>query len=157
MKRKKRKRPSMTDAEILTLLLSGRYRVDVRNGKVFSDGERDHTKGRPLATSQCHRGYLHVVLHDTNRQRKIAVHKLVWMYANQQTVPDGFHVHLKKEGKRWKHINRISNLYLREWNEHGWYHTWAASKELRKRYPVYDEYRDYRKSLPVKDFLEGFD
>jgi len=146
-KRKRRRFVKMSDADLLTLLSGPRYVVDTLNGVIKSTAT-----GLSLFIHVCHRGYAHVRLYDGNKERRVAVHKAVWMRANRQCVPAGFELH---HGERGKEFNGISNILLREGCEHSWYHTYKASTALREQFKTYDDYRAFRRAQPVST-LESF-
>ncbi|MBS0207535.1 MAG: HNH endonuclease [Planctomycetes bacterium] len=127
------------DDELLCLLDEGALRVDGQAGTAFKGARR-------LAVSTCHRGYLFVEVYHERGRRKIALHKLVWMGCNRQTVPSGYQIH---HGDRGKRCNAISNLTLREAIEHGWYHEWK--RFCQSRFPTYEEFREWKKAQPVDD------
>lgn len=81
----------LSDDEVLELVRSGRYRVDLRRGRVFSEltGKRLHeTRG-----GRCKR-YRYVRLFDSNeRTRMIPVAHMVWIVGNERPLPEGFEVH----------------------------------------------------------------
>lgn len=86
----------MTSQEVLGLLRSGTYRVDVETGGVFG------RKGEPVTPyASGSKGYLFVRLYAVIRgQRKtktIAVQRLVWMAATGEPIPAGFEVHHEDE------------------------------------------------------------
>ena len=110
----------MSDVDVLELLKSGAYHVDVEAGVVFAKD------GTPLAIDNSGSGDDRdsVVLFDSGRRRKIAVGKVVWMAATGCVVPEGFQVHHDDEDK---HNHAFANLMCIHRLDHAKFH--AASEE----------------------------
>lgn len=149
-RQRKRTYGELSEQEILKLVLDGRLVVDVERAVVTTAKRPD----RPLRTAPCHRGYRHLRIYVGHRRRSIALHKLVWMAANRQLVPEGHIIH---HGDKGKHANGTDNLLLKDHCEHGWYHAWRASAEHRKRFPTFDDFREWKKKQPVPDFYDEFE
>lgn len=81
----------LSDGQVLALLKSGRYRVDVADGAVY--GRRGRVK--PFLTE----GRLFVRLYSGDHARVIALAKLVWMAGSGRKVPRGWEVHHRDEDR----------------------------------------------------------
>jgi len=84
----------MTQREVLKLLKSGAYTVDLEAGTV------NGRNGKPLKTYRNNDDgdegkYFFVALYDagTGKRKDIAVHRLVWMVGNNRTIPRDFEIH----------------------------------------------------------------
>lgn len=109
-----RRQSGLTDDEILQRVRAGSLVVDVNRAVVRNDAghrlkviEREHIDGAQRGT------YRFVKICSGGRQKKIALHRLVWMAAHGRVVPPGHDV---------DHINdqcddTISNLRLLESSE----------------------------------------
>ena len=148
-KQRKRTYGELTEQDILGLVLDGHLLVDVDRAVVTTAKRPGHA----MKTRPCHRGYRHLRIQHAGRRRSIALHKLVWMAANRQLVPEGHIIH---HGDKGKYAKGIDNLLLKDHCEHGWYHAWRASAEHRKRFPTFDAFREWKKQQPVPDFYDEF-
>ncbi|MGV3485377.1 MAG: HNH endonuclease [Planctomycetaceae bacterium] len=101
----------MADADVLAMIEDGRLVVDVNQATVIGP------MGRPLAiVCREHKDgpsrgtYRFVKVCCNRRQKKVALHRLVWMAAHLAIVPEGFDVdHVQSQDD-----DRISNLRLLE-------------------------------------------
>lgn len=92
----KRRRVGMTDQDIMNRILSGNLRVIESDGRVLvvsvtpNHGEvvlkQIERQVHPYTT------YRFVQINADGTQKKIAVHRLNWMFHHQRLVPEGFHV-----------------------------------------------------------------
>ena len=91
-----RSRSGLSDAEILARIQDGSLQLDTRRATVTSNGrplaviEREHPDGPQRGT------YRFVKICSRGKQKKIALHRLVWMAAKVRLVPDGYdvdHIH----------------------------------------------------------------
>lgn len=134
----------LTDANILVLILSGEIVVDVENGLAWRE-DKGLLRRTKLKARSCHRNYLHVYIYWKGKRKSIALHKLVWMAANRQLVPDGYHIDHGAEGKA---VNGIHNLFPKLRQEHEWYHEWKRAYQ--GKFATYDEFREWKKQQPVE-------
>lgn len=79
----------MTDREVLKLLRSGQYTVDIDAGTVAN---RHGVTLKPFTNRIAPHMFVYL-FNNGNQRRGIAVHRLVWMSATNQTIPRGFEVH----------------------------------------------------------------
>lgn len=112
-----RSRNGMTDDHILQRLRDKTLIVKLDGSAVYScypfcDKRQLKIKTRKVNGSS----YKFVKVCYKGMQKKIALHRLVWMSANNRTVPDGYDIdHVK--GKNIEHPNGIENLRLRPSSE----------------------------------------
>lgn len=106
----KRIRRGLTDTIILEAILSRNlFRVDIDNAKVYSAAgkelviiSRTHPEGEQRGT------YRFVSLCVDGKQKKVALHRLVWMVANGMVPPDGHDIdHIESQDD-----DTIDNLRL---------------------------------------------
>lgn len=104
----KRQRGGLTDEEVIERIRDGSLVVDTAAAIVSSHGkplaviERTHRDGENRGT------YRFVAVNHDGRQKKVALHRLVWMAANGRTVPAGYDVdHVNNQGD-----DSIGNLRL---------------------------------------------
>ncbi len=93
----KRVRSGLTDADVLSAIETGYLRVDINHAVVFTVNNtmlkvtsRTHPKGPQRGT------YRFVTICIGGKQKKVALHRLVWMAAHRSLVPDDCdidHVH----------------------------------------------------------------
>lgn len=105
----------MTDNDILNRLKDKSLAVDQATGRVKSFSAR-YPNGKILREIERESEgstYQFVEVTHQGMQKKISVHRLVWMSANMRLVPDGFDVNHKR-GKRVPNHNGIHNLELME-------------------------------------------
>ncbi|MGV3483428.1 MAG: HNH endonuclease [Planctomycetaceae bacterium] len=110
----KRVRSGLTDADVLAMIEAGRLVVDVNRATVVGPAgtplvivTREHKDGPARGT------YRFVKICAQGRQKKVALHRLVWMAAHRSLVPDGFDVdHVRSQDD-----DRIGNLRLLESSE----------------------------------------
>lgn len=110
----KRSRTGLTDQSIIELIRRGVYLVETENaivrnanGQPLAIVTREHKDGPQRGT------YRFVNLCFRGQKKKVALHRLVWMAANDRTVPDGFHVdHVHNQQD-----DSINNLRLLEAGE----------------------------------------
>ena len=116
-----RSRTGLTDDDILNRINAVGLDVDLNTGQVFAvkpDGRcvllKQIRRDPPRDSGNGTRGAYHFVkICHEGKQKKIAVHRLVWMFATGQVIPEGFDVdHI--EGKQIEHPNAIRNLRLLE-------------------------------------------
>jgi hypothetical protein len=114
---KEEHRSGMTDQDILDRLLDGTLRVDLETAWVFSCSGRFTGKAtdtwreltpiyRQPEDRQC--GYWFMEITRNGKKKKIARHRIVWMAANLQLVPDDCDV----DHKRYGDGDGIDNLQL---------------------------------------------
>lgn len=77
----------MTKRELLRLLLSEHYSVDIHAGTIRNQ------KGNLLKAYPNEEGHLFVRLYKDGKRKASAVHRLVWMYATRSTIPKEFEIH----------------------------------------------------------------
>jgi len=111
---KERSRRGLTDSDILDRLLSGSLKICPTTAVVTSNG-----RGCWVVLNQVEdqhgSGYRFVSVCVGGRKKKIAVHRLQWMAATGELIPEGYDVHHKTSPRRPEEkCNAICNLELRE-------------------------------------------
>jgi hypothetical protein len=89
-RRRKRYPDVLTQREILRLLKTGAYKVDLESGQVL--GPKGIVKPVPDD-----RGYLFVRLYGDRKRKMIAVQRLVWLAGAGQPIPPRFEIHHRDE------------------------------------------------------------
>lgn len=98
----------MTDHDILERILDGSLVVDLESGETTSNGRtltvihRTHKDGPQRGT------YRFFEIWKAGKRKKIARHRLVWLAATRQLIPDGFDVDHRDD----QDVDGISNLCL---------------------------------------------
>lgn len=106
-------RSGMTDKDILQMIRDGLLRVDLETGQARRLNKQE-TEFRPLKRylRVSHRAhYWFYKICNQGKQKRIAVHRLCWMFANRGLVPDGYdvdHIH----GKDVENPDGINNLRI---------------------------------------------
>lgn len=99
----------MTDDDILTRILEGTLTVLINEARVFSFN-REWKELRVIDRESNGSSYKFVEICHSGKKKKIALHRLVWMFAHRCLVPEGYDVdHI--EGKT---SDSIDNLQLLE-------------------------------------------
>ncbi len=107
-----RSRSGLSDQDILARINSGSLFVHVERAEVFGFS-RGWKQLRAISRTSNGSTYRFVEVSYQGKKKKIALHRLVWMFAHMQVVPDGFDVdHVN--GKRGDFPDRIGNLQLLE-------------------------------------------
>ena len=109
VKKLKRTYRKLTHAEILDAILAGKYQVDPDGTPLIVNGTV-----RPIARQLDPQKRECCFIYLTGGRLHVTVGMLVWMIANQQVVPDGFHV---DHADRDKYNNRPENLRLLDASE----------------------------------------
>lgn len=99
-------RSGMTDQDIMNRIVSGSLRVLEENGRVIVESvsaNRGTTRLKQIER-QVHpyTTYRFVNISSGGLQKKVAVHRLNWMFRNRKLVPEGFHV---------DHVNGRGDVY----------------------------------------------
>lgn len=103
-------RSGMTDQDILDKINDGRLAVLPDEARVFSFGRNQWAELKVRHRESNGSTYSFVEVCANGKKKKVALHRLVWMFANRRLVPDGFDVdHI--EGKV---SDSIDNLRLLE-------------------------------------------
>lgn len=111
----KRYEGQISDQQILDLLESGAYRVDLNTGDVFNKD------GKQLKVFYGKWDRMYVRLYDGRRaRREISLPKLIWIAGAKSIVPDGFEVHHRDT---YKTHNNFDNLICLHRIDHQKYHT----------------------------------
>lgn len=106
-------RSGMTDEDVLDRIASGTLTVLVDQARVFSFSRGKWHELRTVSRHSNGSEYSFVEICHQGKKKKVALHRLVWMFANRQIVPDGYDVdHI--EGKLIDQPNAIDNLQLLE-------------------------------------------
>lgn len=103
--KKKRYPETLTTRDILAILRSGVYQVDLESGTVSRNG-RELT---PYANED---GYLFVQLYHEQKRKTISVSKVVWMAGSGRSVPRGFEIHHRDrnpENNWWSNLFALHN------------------------------------------------
>jgi len=99
----------MNDDDILTRILEGTLTVLINEARVFSFN-REWKELRVIDRESNGSSYKFVEICHSGKKKKIALHRLVWMFAHRCLVPEGYDVdHI--EGKT---SDSIDNLQLLE-------------------------------------------
>lgn len=109
----KRDLSGMTDEDILRRLRAGSLRVDKRTGLVASfDWRHKRWRGPMSVLHRTIRGstYRFVRVCHGSKQKKVAVHRLVWMAEHGIVPPEGYDVHHKEPDAEYP--DGIDNLCL---------------------------------------------
>ncbi len=90
----KRRRSGMTDQEILERILAGTLLVREEGGRVIVEtvGHRGSVLNQTERAVHQYTTYRFVSICLDGKKKKVAVHKLNWMFHNRALVPEGFHV-----------------------------------------------------------------
>ena len=99
----------LTDQDILDRINEGS--LWVKSEDIFSKTQFGESLLTPLSRTSNGSEYKFVTIWKANKKKKIAVHRVVWMYHNRCLVPDGFDVD-HKLGKSVPNANAIDNLQL---------------------------------------------
>ncbi|MEM1224580.1 MAG: HNH endonuclease [Planctomycetota bacterium] len=100
----------MTDQDILDRINAGTLTVLVNVPSVWSPSTRGWVR-MSIITHQSHGStYRFVSICHKGKKKKIALHRLVWMFANRSLVPEGYDVDHREADKR----DTIDNLRLLE-------------------------------------------
>jgi hypothetical protein len=103
----------LTDEDIIERIALGTLTVLVNDPRVFSFSRGSWRELRIIERESNSSSYRFVEICKNSKKKKVALHRLVWMFANRRTVPDGYDVdHI--EGKDIEHPDAISNLRLLE-------------------------------------------
>lgn len=104
-------RTGMTDLDILAKICNGKLAVMIKEARVFSFSHVGWAELKVITRESNGSVYQFVEVSRAGKKKKIALHRLVWMYANRSLVPAGYDVdHI--EGKLVDNYNGISNLRL---------------------------------------------
>lgn len=110
-----RTRAGLTDAEILQRLIDGNLRIDPVTAVVESNLRFGRWKTLRQIADRFDSGYRFVKINWRGKQKKIAVHRLQWMAATLELIPDGYDVHHKYSPPRPQlKPNALENLELME-------------------------------------------
>lgn len=93
-----RSRSGMTDQDTLNRLLDGSIIVDIHKCVVLSTRSRHRKRLKVYRRTGGVRSnveYRFVIIGSNGRLKKIALHRLVWMAANLELIPDGVDIHHK--------------------------------------------------------------
>lgn len=109
---------TISQAQILEIIAEGRYRVDTDLGLVYSGktGKEVYTWNRGKHPRSPHK---FVRLHYKGKRIGIARARLVWMVANNSTIPDGWEIHHRNTDPV---DDRDSNLLCLHKNDHKKFH-----------------------------------
>jgi hypothetical protein len=101
----------MTDQRILDRLVAGNLVVFTETSEVWSFVKSTWVKLKVIERESSSSTYRFVKVGCGTKQKKIALHRLVWIAFHRQLVPEGFDVdHVL--GANVKHPDAISNLRL---------------------------------------------
>jgi len=107
------KRGKLTDADILDRLNDGTLVVHPDKPAVFAYGARGWTELKIIERDLTRSAYRFVTICSGNKRKKIALHRLVWMFANRMLIPEGYDVdHIT--GNYGKESDTLDNLRLLE-------------------------------------------
>ena len=106
-----RSRSGLTDEDILGRILDGTLTILVNEPRVFSFTARyGWNELRQIERTSNGSTYRFVEIYHKGKRKKVALHRLVWMFAHRELVPEGYDVdHI--EGK---YSDAIDNLRLLE-------------------------------------------
>lgn len=88
---KERNRTGMTDQDVIDMICEGRLVVLVDEPRVFTFYSRWRENGVILHESNGST-YRFVTICHRNKKKRVALHRLVWMFANRSVVPEGFDI-----------------------------------------------------------------
>lgn len=99
-------RPRLSQSDILSLLSSGAYQVDLDTGAVYGRSGRllKSFVGNP-------EGHLFIRLYDQGKEKTIAVSRLVWMARTRRTIPKNFEIHHQDQNVQNNHWRNLYCLY----------------------------------------------
>lgn len=104
-------RSGMTDEDILARILDGTLTVLVNEARVFSFSRDTWNELRQAVRTSNGSTYRFVDICSNGKKKRVAVHRLVWMFAHRSIVPEGHDVdHI--EGKLRDNCDAIDNLQL---------------------------------------------
>lgn len=104
----------ITDQQILSLLESGAYRVDLDTGEIFNKSG----KQLKIFYDMYDRFFVRLYI-GRQARREISVCKLVWIAGTKSVVPDGFEVHHRDT---YKAHNSFDNLICLHRIDHQKFH-----------------------------------
>lgn len=85
---KERSRKGLTDAGILEKINAGELVVDIEHAIAYSNGKELAVTTRSRGDNGNRGCYRFVKICWQGKQKKIALHRLVWMFASKQLIPD---------------------------------------------------------------------
>lgn len=103
----------MIDEDVLERIEEGSLWVNIIRGDVVSGSRQGTVILQPIEHESNGSTYHFVKICYQGKQKKIAVHRLVWMFVHRRVPPPGFDVHHKR-GKGVAFPNGIDNLQLIE-------------------------------------------
>jgi hypothetical protein len=105
---------TLEDAEVMTLLEKGHFKVDLESGSVSTPS------GKLLVPFPDAWDHLFIRLHFEGKRKGISVAKLVWMAGTKTEIPHKWEVHHRDENPR---NNAFSNLICLHPIDHRKMHT----------------------------------
>lgn len=103
-----REKPKISNREVLDAIRCGRIYVDTKTATVWSVVGRRKV---PIRQFYSDTGYLRCRIRIEGERRNIAVHSLVWMAANDRTVPPWNDIHHVDGNKLNNHYSNLEAVH----------------------------------------------
>lgn len=118
----KKKFCRMTDEQLLHVLLSGRYRIDIEAGEIYSNRyktQRDTPLCKYYSRTDPEKRHPFICVFytfDSSQgiaRRGVSLAKAIWMYSRQSAVPPDFEIHhvdLNPLNDNWRNLVALHKL-----------------------------------------------